>query len=299
MAWAVFERWQTAGYSAKESWALDALGLVGNDDTVRQLAPLIHAWPGESAHKRAVAGIDILTSIGTDVALMHLHRIAEKAKFKGLKGTAKARMEEVADGLGLTTDQLGDRLVPDFGLDQDGSLVLDYGERRFRVGFDEQLKPTVADEAGAQRKALPKPGAKDDPSLATAAYARFSSLKKDVRAVAGDQIRRFEKAMVTGRRWTAAEQRSLFVEHPLLWHLTRRLVWATFTTDGMVSESFRVAEDRTLADSADDEITAPTTPSSASRTLFTSVTPSRPGPPSSPTTRCCSPSPSSAGRCSR
>lgn len=255
MAWAVFERWQTAGYPAKESWTLDALGLVGNDDTVRRLAPLVHAWPGESAHKRAVAGIDILTSIGTDVALMHLHRIAEKAKFKGLKATAKARMEEVADGLGLTTDQLGDRLVPDFGLDQDGSLVLDYGERRFRVGFDEQLKPTVADEAGAQRKALPKPGAKDDPSLAPAAYARFSSLKKDVRAVAGDQIRRFEKAMVTGRRWTAAEQRSLFVEHPLLWHLTRRLVWATFTTDGTVSESFRVAEDRTLADSADEETT--------------------------------------------
>lgn len=255
MAWAVFERWQTAGYPAKEGWALDALGLVGNDDTVRRLAPLIQAWPGESAHKRAVAGIDILTSIGTDVALMQLHRIAEKAKFKGLKATAKARMEEVADGLGLTTDQLGDRLVPDFGLDQDGSLVLDYGERRFRVGFDEQLKPTVADEDGARRKALPKPGAKDDPSLAPAAFARFSTLKKDVRAVAGDQIRRFEKAMVTGRRWTAAEQRSLFVEHPLLWHLTRRLVWATFTTDGAVSGSFRVAEDRTLADSADDEIT--------------------------------------------
>jgi hypothetical protein len=255
MAWAVFDRWRTAGYPAKEGWALDALGLVGNDDTVRQLAPLIQAWPGQSAHKRAVAGIDILTSIGTDVALLHLHRVAEKAKFKGLKATAKARMKEVADGLGLTTDQLGDRLVPDFGLDQHGSLVLDYGERRFRVGFDEQLKPTVADEDGAQRKALPKPGAKDDPSLAPAAYARFSSLKKDVRAVAGDQIRRFEKAMVTGRRWTAAEQRSLFVEHPLLWHLTRRLVWATFTTDGTVSGSFRVAEDRTLADSADDEIT--------------------------------------------
>jgi Domain of unknown function (DUF4132) len=255
MAWSVFERWQGAGYPAREGWALDALGLVGDDDTVRRLAPLIQAWPGESAHKRAVAGIDILTSIGTDAALMYLHRIAEKAKFKGLKATAKARMEEVADGLGLTTDQLGDRLVPDFELDQDGSLVLDYGERRFRVGFDEQLKPTVADEDGGRRKALPKPGAKDDPSLAPAAFARFGSLKKDVRAVAGDQIRRFEKAMVTGRRWTAAEQRSLFVEHPLLWHLTRRLVWATFTTDGTVLGSFRVAEDRTLADSADDEIT--------------------------------------------
>jgi hypothetical protein len=163
-------------------------------------------------------------------------------------------MEEVADGLGLTADQLADRLVPDFGLEPDGSLLLDYGERRFRVGFDEQLRPAVADEDGSRRKVLPKPGAKDDQVLAPAAYALFTALKKDVKTIATDQIRRFEQAMVTGRRWPAAEHRTLFVEHPLLWHLVRRLVWGVFDDrDGPVA-SFRVAEDRTLAASTDDEL---------------------------------------------
>ncbi len=255
MAWAVFERWGAAGYPNKEAWALDALGMVGDDETVRRLAPLIRVWPGEAAHKRAVNALDVLSAIGTDVALMHLHGIAEKAKFAGLKNAARTKMEEVADGLGLTADQLADRLVPDFGLDDDGAMLLDYGDRRFRVGFDEQLKPVVADEDGSRRKLLPKPGPKDDATLAPAAYARFAGLKKDVKTVAADQIRRFEQAMVNGRRWTAAEQRTLFVEHPLLRHLARRLVWVTFDGEDRPAGSFRVAEDQSLADAGDDELT--------------------------------------------
>jgi hypothetical protein len=257
MAWAMFERWRGAGYPAKEGWVLDALGVVGDDETVRRLAPLIRAWPGEAAHTRAVAGLDVLAAIGTDVALMHLHGIAEKVKFRGLRTRARAKMDELADALGLTADQLADRLVPDFGLDDDGTLLLDYGDRRFRVGFDEQLKPTVVDEDGGRRKLLPKPGAKDDPVLAPAAYARFAGLKKDVKTVAADQIRRLERAMVAVRTWTAAEQRSLFIDHPLLWHLARRLVWAHFDERGDPVGSFRVAEDRTLADRDDAEIELP------------------------------------------
>ena len=69
-------------------------------------------------------------------------------KFKGLSANGAGEDREVAAGLGLTAEQLADRLVPDFGLDADGSMVLDYGPRRFVVGFDEQLKPYVADEAG-------------------------------------------------------------------------------------------------------------------------------------------------------
>lgn len=255
MAWGLLERWQGAGFPSKEGWVLEALGLIGDDETVRRLTPLIRAWPGEGAHARAVTALDVLSAIGTDVALMHLHSIAEKAKFKGLKTKAKEKMDEVAEGLGLSAEELADRLVPDFGLERDGSMILDYGPRRFRVGFDEQLKPTVADEDGSRRSVLPKPSARDDQALASAAYTAFTGLKKDVKTIAADQIRRFERAMVLGRRWTAAEQRTLFIDHPLLWHLTRRLVWATFDIAGSPTGSFRVAEDRTLADSSDEEFT--------------------------------------------
>ncbi|MFG2054642.1 DUF4132 domain-containing protein [Micromonospora sp. NPDC048930] len=251
-AWALFERWQAAGAPSKESWAFTALGLIGDDGTARRLAPLIRAWPGEGGHARAVTGLEVLAGIGTDVALMHLYGISQKVKFRGLRERAAAKVTEVAAGLGLDSEQLGDRLVPDLGLDADGSLVLDYGPRRFTVGFDEQLKPYVVDGSGARRKDLPKPGARDDQALAPAAYQRFVGLKKDVRTLAADQIRRFEAAMVAGRRWPVADFRRYFLAHPLLWHIVRRLVWATVDSAGAVVTAFRVAEDRTLAD-VDDE----------------------------------------------
>ncbi|MFC8390218.1 DUF4132 domain-containing protein [Streptomyces sp. NPDC057238] len=256
-AWALFETWRFHGMPAKDSWALHALGLLGDDETVRRLTPLVRAWPGENAHHRAVEGLTVLAVIGTDTALRHLHGISQRVPFKALKKRAREKIDEVAEGLGLTIDQLADRLVPDLGLADDGSTVIDYGPRRFTVTFDEQLRPCVRDESGKLRKALPAPGVKDDPELAPAERKRFAALKKEVRTIASDQLRRLEAAMVTGRSWTAAEFRELLVEHPLLRHLVRRLVWlGDGDGDGMVT-AFRVAEDLTLADVHDDAWTLP------------------------------------------
>ncbi|MEH0936392.1 DUF4132 domain-containing protein [Micromonospora psammae] len=255
--WGLFERWQAAGAPSKEGWVLPALGWIGDDTTARRLAPVIRAWPGEGGHARAVTGLEVLAAIGTDVALMHLWGISQKVKFRGLRERAAQKVAEVATDLGLDAEQLGDRLVPDLGLDADGSLVLDYGPRRFTVGFDEQLKPYVVDGAGTRRKELPKPGARDDQTLAPAAYQRFGGLKKDVRTLAADQIRRFEAAMVAQRRWSAADFRRHFLEHPLLWHVVRRLVWATYDDAGAVGTAFRVAEDRSLADVEDEAYALP------------------------------------------
>jgi hypothetical protein len=254
--WTLFEQWQLVGAPAKDGWVLDALGLLGDDGTVRRLAPVIRAWPGESGHGKAVAALDVLAWIGTDVALMHLHGISEKVKFKGLKDRAKEKIAEVAAALRLTPDELADRLVPTFGLADDGTLTIDYGPRAFTVGFDEQLRPFVVDGTGARRKDLPKPGTKDDPVLAAAGLARFAALKKDVRVVAAAQLHRFEQAMVGQRRWTGAQFRRWIVGHPLVWHVARRLVWATFDGE-RVTGTLRVAEDRTFADAGDETVTLP------------------------------------------
>jgi predicted DNA-binding WGR domain protein len=251
--WSLFQSWESAGRPPKQSWALEALALTGDDDTVRRLAPIIRAWPGEGGHARAVTGLDVLREIGSEVALMHLHSIAQKVKFAGLKYAAQERIDVVAGELGFTAEQLADRLVPDFGLDARGRLTLDYGPRRFVVGFDEHLRPYVVDDDGMRRKDLPKPGARDDETLATAAYKTYAGLKKDVRTVAADLIHRLETAMVVQRRWTADEFRRLLVEHPLMRHVVSRLVWATFTADGTVGTAFRVAEDGSPADVDDKE----------------------------------------------
>ncbi|MFD1372113.1 DUF4132 domain-containing protein [Actinoplanes sichuanensis] len=250
--WALFHQWQTAGAPAKDGWVLDAVALTGTDEIADRLAPLILAWPSEGLHARAIAGLSVLGGIGTDGALMHLHRISQRAKSTPLRKAAAARISAVAEGLGLTSEELADRLIPDFGLDSDGSLRLDYGPRQFVVGFDEQLRPFVTGGDGKPLKELPKPGVRDDAEPAAAAYQRFAVLKRAVRKISADQVRRLEEAMVAERRWSGADFRRLFVEHPLMWHIGRRLLWARFDETGAVAGALRIAEDRSFA-GADDE----------------------------------------------
>ena len=182
-------------------------------------------WPYEGAHKRAAAGLDVLAQLGTDAALTQLQDIAAKMKAKAVRSRAELKLREVAEALELTADQLADRLVPHLDLAPDATLTLDYGPRRFTVGFDEQLKPYVLDETGTRRKDLPAPAVSDDARLAPASQRRFTDMKKVVRKVSTEQALRLERAMVTGRRWTGAEFRRTFLQHPLLWPIARRVVW--------------------------------------------------------------------------
>lgn len=99
----IFQLWRMAGYPAKDGWVLEAQGLVGDDRTAAMLSPLIRAWPGEAAHKRAVQGLEVLAAVGTDAALTHLHRISRKVKFKALKTRAGELIDDIAEQLGFSS----------------------------------------------------------------------------------------------------------------------------------------------------------------------------------------------------
>ncbi|WP_432345491.1 DUF4132 domain-containing protein [Shinella yambaruensis] len=256
-SWDLFSAWLAEGAPGKDGWALRAIGWLGDDECARQLTRLIRKWPGESAHQRAVTGLDVLADIGTDVALMNLNGIAEKLKFKGLQERAREKIAALAEARDLTPEELADRLAPDLDLDEHGGLELDFGPRRFRVGFDEFLKPWVKDETGKRLKDLPKPLRSDDAERSAAAVKKWSALKKDARAVASLQIARLENMLSTSRRVAPAVFWTFFASHPLIRHLSQRLVWGVYddrdprTTPTTI---FRVSDDLSVTDAADDTL---------------------------------------------
>ncbi|MES2946599.1 MAG: DUF4132 domain-containing protein [Pseudomonadota bacterium] len=259
--WDLFESWLNSGTPASYNWAFTALGLLGDDDTARRLAPLVREWPGQSATARAVTGLDMLVAIGTDVALMHLNGIAAKIKYKPLQQKAREKIKDLADARGFTTEELADRLVPRLGLDEASALVLNFGPRQFTIAFDETLKPIVKNAEGVRLKDLPKPNQSDNSNLALEASDRFKKIKKDAKTIAGLQLLRLESAMVLRRRWTAADFSTLLLGHPVMRHLAACLVWGVYDTDqldGSLQQNFRIAEDWTLADADDSLYELPT-----------------------------------------
>ena len=258
-AWDLYEAWSLAGGSAKNDWAFTALGLLGDDETARRLMPRIQEWSvgaNSVLRYRASRALSLLAAIGSDVALMHLNVLATKAKNKTLQERAQAMIATVAETRNLSMDELGDRLVPSLGLEQEGALTLDFGPRQFSLAFDEALRPFVMDATGKRLKDLPKPNKADDAALASAATQRYKNLKKDSKTVASLQVTRLEWAMTGQRRWPAAEFRRFFVEHPLVRHLAARLVWGVYE-GARCTQTLRVAEDFTLADANDQHFSLP------------------------------------------
>ncbi|HDT1227725.1 TPA: hypothetical protein QHS07_005011, partial [Escherichia coli] len=72
-AWDLFTAWQQAGAPAKDNWAFLALSLFGDETTARDLTTQILAWPQEGKSARAVSGLNILTLMNNDMALIQLH----------------------------------------------------------------------------------------------------------------------------------------------------------------------------------------------------------------------------------
>ncbi len=265
-AWDYFNAWLDASAPPKQNAGYIALGTLGNDDTARKLTPLIRAWPGEGSSARAVTGLDMLEAIGTDMALVLLNGIAQKVKFPGLKQGAQNKIQAIADARGLTTLELEDRLTPDFGLAAHGTEVLDFGERAFRVSFDESLKPILhewngnADSGhiGGRLKDLPKPNKSDDSEKSKLSIERFKQLKKDVSTIANQQLLRLEMAMCNSRRWGWDVFHPFIATHPLLRHLAQRLVWGVYPLPDVTPNNahkpfalFRIAEDGSIV-GADD-----------------------------------------------
>jgi len=58
--------------------AMESMSWLGGDLCVQKLMPLLRAWPGESQHKRAVAGLEVLRRMGSEYALMQFGQHRQK-----------------------------------------------------------------------------------------------------------------------------------------------------------------------------------------------------------------------------
>ncbi|MCA9612622.1 MAG: DUF4132 domain-containing protein [Myxococcales bacterium] len=250
-AWSLFVLWLAEGGPTKHGFGLDVLGLFGTPNTLRVLGERAREWAPGGLPSRAQATVDVLTLATGMAGLAAIHRLTQ-VRSRALAGHAQTVLGATAKKLGLTKADLVDRLVPDLGLDADGSTTFDYGSRAFSLQIDEHLAPVIVDANGKRLADLPKPRA-DEEELGKEATARWRELKKEIKRVLREQAPRFEQMLVEGRRVSTEHFEASFSRHPLLQHLAQRLVWVAFDGETRVT-SFAVTLDEYL-DAEDRPIT--------------------------------------------
>ncbi|MBX7191543.1 MAG: DUF4132 domain-containing protein [Sandaracinaceae bacterium] len=249
----VYTQWSVLGQNARVSWPLGQIALFGGRSAAHKLAAQIRSMATDKQIERAVEAVSVLARVNDESALVHLATLAESARNDKVRAEAKRLLDATAKDRGVSLEELDDLAVPDLGLDERGELALDFGPRQVRVRFDARLEPVLLDESDAVLARLPRPSKSDDAGKAAAAIELYKALEADAAGTAKAQLRRFERAMITGRTWSPARFEERLLGHPLLRTLVSGLVWSARV--GELAQSFRVAEDRSLAGPDDEPLT--------------------------------------------
>ncbi|WP_157154778.1 DUF4132 domain-containing protein [Brachyspira murdochii] len=251
--------WKDSNYEATKKNILIPYLLYSDNSKIDKVYPLIKEFAKGS---RTVMGAFIVKCIalnGKSYALILVDSLTRKAPTAKIKEVAIETMENVAYLLDMTTDELSDRIIPNFGFDRKGEKVLSYGgeaKRTFTLSINNDLELTITDNDKQKIiKSLPAPNSKDDKTEADNAKKECTALKKEIKTLIQSQKIRLQKVLLNGRKWTYDNFKTVFVENPIMNLFALKLIWGVYDENNNLIESFRYMEDGTFNTVDEEEYT--------------------------------------------
>jgi hypothetical protein len=220
------------------------------------VAPTVHRYVKQWYGRRAAqckALLQVLAWIDHPLAIQVVLAIANRFRTKGIQEEALRLCQFLAQRKGWTMDELADRTVPTVGLDETGTMELDYGSRQFTATLSDEMAITLTNQSGKVIASLPDANQSDDPDLVKQSKAALSSARKELKTVLTMQRERLYEGLCTQRTWRFEDWDFYLRQHPIVGRYCQRLVWVAYDGERVV-ESFRPLPDGTLTNHQDDEV---------------------------------------------
>lgn len=253
----VYSKWILGGAEAKKRWILYFASICGSQNMIDVLLAQIKDW---SEHSRGAIAADAVMAIalnGSSYALMAVDNMAHKFKHKQVKNAAINALENAAKEMGITSEELGDKIVPNLGFDENMEHIFDYGTRKFKVYINPSLELEIYDENDKKLKNMPAPAKKDIEDIAKASNSEFKQMKKQLKNVISIQKNRLETALMANRKWKVADWENLFVKNPIMHNFAIGLIWCSFDENENILQTFRYMEDGSFNTAEEDEYILP------------------------------------------
>ncbi|WP_300368821.1 DUF4132 domain-containing protein [Brachyspira sp.] len=252
----VFNYWKESNYDNKEKNILMPYCIYSDNSKIDAVYSLIKEFAKGS---RTILGAFIVKCIalnGKNYALILVDNLTRKAPTAKIKETANETMKNAAEILDISTDELSDIIIPDFGFDRKGNKVLSYGgeaNRTFTLNINNNLELTINDdEKNKIIKSLPAANSKDDKTMADSVKKEFTSLKKEIKTLIQSQKIRLQRVFMNGRKWNYESFKNVFVNNSIMNIFALKLIWGVYDDNNKLIESFRYMEDGTF-NTADEE----------------------------------------------
>lgn len=187
---------------------------------------------GPLSAKAGNACLCILSQLAGFEPVAQLSRLRLKVKYAFALRLIDRALQEAAEKLGMTTEELEEIAVPTYGFDESGVLREVFGEFTAElriVGTDAtELRWLKAD--GKEQKSVPaqvKEGFAED-------WKELKRTIQDIEKMLPAQRDRVERLLVQEREWEFDKWLQRYHNHPLIAGLSRRLIWHFSNADQSV-----------------------------------------------------------------
>lgn len=240
--------YKNRGAKPEHKYLMLLAALLGNDSVIDKIRLAINKWIEENRTRMAEHGIGALSLQGGDKALRCVEWYSRKYRSNKAKigAAALAALENAAEELGITTHELGDRIVPNFDFDGLFKHFTVNGDE-YRAFIDSNFKIAFFNEDNKKIKSVP---AAADAQL----KEEFKAIAKEVRDIVKSQSPRLEYYLIIQRRWVFEKWNQFFLQNPIMFIYATKLLWGVYDEDGKIVQTFLCNDDTTLIDVNHDEI---------------------------------------------
>ena len=236
----------------EHKWLMALSAMLGNDAVVDKIRITTNRWIEDSRYKMAEHGVGALALQGGDKALRWVEWYSRKYKSKkaNVGSAALIALEAAAEELGISTHELGDRIVPDFGFE---GLFRHFtvGDDSYRAFIDSNFKIAFFTDENKKLKAIPS-------GASAELKEEFKAIAKEVRDITKSQSSRLEYYLIIQRRWDINRWQQFFLQNPVMFIYATRLLWGIYNEQGELIRAFLCNEDTSLIDIDQEEITIET-----------------------------------------
>jgi hypothetical protein len=183
---------------------------------------------GPVCHKAGNAGLWLLGEIGTFQAIDCMEKLRQKVKNQAIQKQIEKYVNLAAQKTGLSREDLEELSIPTYNLDRDGTFQQTLGTATATIKILSTQKVELSwTNNGKPQKSVPA-------DVKANVAGELKTLKRTVDEIKKSlsiQRDRLEQMYLLPRSWDLATWRDRYLNHPLLSHLTHRLIW-NLETDG-------------------------------------------------------------------
>ncbi|ACU61535.1 hypothetical protein Cpin_4075 [Chitinophaga pinensis DSM 2588] len=190
-------------------------------DLLEAYAPWAYRKKGNAGPLSAKTGTACLyafTCLPFSEALSRIVRLRGLVRHAATLKSIDRILQALAQKYGVTLHELDEYMVPDFGLDQQGSLRIPVGDLTGVYTLQDSGKSALSWEKDG--KTLGK-----GPAVQSAALRDFKRLVREIDDTLSANAIRLERSFLRQHPWQYSHWKAVYLEHPLMKTLANRLIW--------------------------------------------------------------------------